>query len=178
MRIQAFATGLALAWATVGVARADDVLFTISNGGKTVATFELTMNPTPAPTPGILDFSFSVTSVVVDVGGSKRTLATMTFYHEKMGGGGFFADGFFNFSGQQLYSGSENSPTFDPGSYQLVNALTRKTETVTLTELFTDPPPDPPALGIPEPSTWAMLLFGFVALSYAGYRKARTPTIN
>jgi PEP-CTERM motif len=27
--------------------------------------------------------------------------------------------------------------------------------------------------GIPEPSTWAMLLFGFVGLGFAGYRKAR-----
>jgi hypothetical protein len=28
---------------------------------------------------------------------------------------------------------------------------------------------------VPEPSTWAMLLIGFVGLSFAGYRKAKTP---
>ena len=27
---------------------------------------------------------------------------------------------------------------------------------------------------IPEPSTWAMMLLGFVGLSYAGYRRATT----
>jgi hypothetical protein len=26
--------------------------------------------------------------------------------------------------------------------------------------------------GVPEPSTWAMVLLGFVGLGYAGYRKA------
>ena len=33
------------------------------------------------------------------------------------------------------------------------------------------------ALGgaVPEPSTWAMMLFGFAGLGYAGYRRAREP---
>ena len=51
---------------------------------------------------------------------------------------------------------------------------------VTVTELPTtvsDPPPvigppDPPVIAVPEPSTWAMLLLGFLGLGYAGYRKA------
>jgi PEP-CTERM motif len=30
------------------------------------------------------------------------------------------------------------------------------------------------AMGTPEPSTWAMMLLGFVGLGYAGYRKTRT----
>jgi hypothetical protein len=28
---------------------------------------------------------------------------------------------------------------------------------------------------VPEPSTWAMLLFGFAGLGYFGYRGRRTP---
>ena len=32
-------------------------------------------------------------------------------------------------------------------------------------------PPPPP--GVPEPSTWAMMLVGFAGLGYAGYRRAR-----
>jgi PEP-CTERM motif len=31
------------------------------------------------------------------------------------------------------------------------------------------------AVGTPEPSTWAMMLMGFVGLAFAGYRKARKP---
>jgi hypothetical protein len=46
MQIRAFAIGLGLALATIGGARAADVVFTITGGGKT-ATFELPLNPTP-----------------------------------------------------------------------------------------------------------------------------------
>jgi hypothetical protein len=35
-------------------------------------------------------------------------------------------------------------------------------------------PPDPPTLSAPELSSWAMLLLGFLGLSYVGYRKAKT----
>jgi hypothetical protein len=67
MRIQAFAMGVALAWATVGVARAADVEFTISGGDRT-ATFELALSPTP--NPALLDYSFSIISVSAVVEGS------------------------------------------------------------------------------------------------------------
>ena len=29
--------------------------------------------------------------------------------------------------------------------------------------------------GVPEPSTWAMMLLGFAGLGYVGYRRAREP---
>jgi hypothetical protein len=29
--------------------------------------------------------------------------------------------------------------------------------------------------GVPEPSTWAMMLIGFAGLGYAGYRRATMP---
>src|ERR1700722_12850151 len=152
MRIQAFAMGLALAWATVGVAHADDVLFTISGGDKT-ATFVLPVNPPPPTFQGQGVF-FSILSVSARVGGAPKTLANLNFYSKELGGGGFFAAGFFNFSGPQFYSGSESAPTFlTTGSYELYNGGTRKTDTVTLTQLFTDPPPPPPTMAIPEPST-------------------------
>jgi hypothetical protein len=32
---------------------------------------------------------------------------------------------------------------------------------------------DAPA-AVPEPSTWAMMLLGFVGLGYVGYRQAKT----
>jgi PEP-CTERM motif-containing protein len=28
--------------------------------------------------------------------------------------------------------------------------------------------------GVPEPSTWAMMLLGFAGLGFAGYRKAKS----
>jgi hypothetical protein len=182
MRIQAFAMGLALALATVGGARATEVQFTITGGDRT-ATFELPLSPTP--TFGIPGVFFSILSVSAVIGGSPTTLSNLTFWDAGLGGG-FVADSLFNFSGQ-FYTGSESSPTFLPGVYtSLLNADTNQIDTVTVKELPTtvsDPPPvigapDPPPIAVPELSTWAMLLLGFLSLGYAGYRKTRTRTIN
>jgi hypothetical protein len=173
MRIQAFATGLALALATVGGARATEVQFTITGGDRT-ATFELPLSPTP--TFGIPGVFFSILSVSAVVGGSPTTLSNLTFWDAGLGGG-FVADDLFNFSGQ-FYTGSETSPTFLPGVYtSLLNADTNKIDTVTVKELPTTVS-HPPPVTVPEPSTWAMLLLGFLSLGYAGYRKIRTRTIN
>jgi PEP-CTERM motif-containing protein len=180
MRIQAFAMGLALALASIGAARATtDVQFTITGGDRTT-TFVLPLSPTP--TFGVPGAFFTILSVSATIGGSPTTLTNVSFWDEALGGG-FVADNLFNFSGQ-FYTGSESSPTFLPGVYRtLFNQDTQKTDTVTVTELPTtvsDPPPvtgppdppDPPATAVPEPSTWAMLLLGFLGLGYAGYRKA------
>jgi PEP-CTERM motif len=40
---------------------------------------------------------------------------------------------------------------------------------------FTSGGGSPPPAPVPEPSTWAMLLLGFVGLGYVGYRRAREP---
>jgi len=174
MRIQACAIGLALVWATVGGARATEVLFTITGGDRT-AMFELALNPTPNP-GGIPGAFFSILSVPAVIGGSSTTLTSLTFWDEALGGG-LVAGNLYNFLGPQLYTGSESSPTFIPGVYKgLLNDFTRKTDTVTVTELL--PISDPPPLAAPELSTWAMLLLGFVGLGYAGYRKARTRAIS
>jgi hypothetical protein len=183
MRIQAFAMGLALALASIGGARATtDVRFTITGGDRT-ATFVLPLSPTP--TFGVPGAFFTILSVSAVIGGSPTTLTNVSFWDEALGGG-FVADSLFNFSGQ-FYTGSESSPTFVPGVYRsLLNEDTQKIDTVTVKELPTtvsDPPPvivppDPPVIAVPELSTWAMLLLGFLSLGYAGYRKTRTRTIN
>jgi hypothetical protein len=46
---------------------------------------------------------------------------------------------------------------------------------------FRDPggstgPNPPPTPGVPEPSTWAMMLIGFAGLGFAGFRRASKPT--
>jgi hypothetical protein len=169
MRIQAFALGLALAWAAIGVARASDVEFTISGGGQT-ATFELD-STSGYGVNGVFVFFPSV---------------PVTFWNEGLGGG-FVTNGFVFSEARQFYSGSESNPVFLPGSYK-VSDSNHNIDTVTVKELSDPPiiipdppvigPPDPPAIAVPELSTWAMLLLGFLSLGYAGYRKTRTRTIN
>jgi hypothetical protein len=168
MRIEALAFGLAISWAALGVARATEVQFTIK-GGDPTTTFEL--STTSGHDEGVF---FFFPSVLLTVGGAPPTSVSLTFWSEELGGG--FSGGLFDFTNvQPFYSGPESSPTFATQAYPgLLNTSTGKTDTVTVTELSTAPPP--PALSVPEPSTWAMLLLGFVGLSYAGYRKARTRT--
>jgi hypothetical protein len=167
MQIRAFAIGLALALATIGGARAADVVFTITGGGQT-ATFELPLNPTLDPTvdpivPGLL---FEFPSVPAVIAGSPVTLTNLIFWEA----GGFSDDHYFSFAGPTFYKGSESSPTFrtdlSPVTLPNEGAFGGKMDLVTVV----DPPPPP--LAVPELSTWAMLLLGFFGLSYAGYRKA------
>jgi hypothetical protein len=168
MGIRAFAIGLTVAWAAIGGARAADVVFTIT-GGDGTATFELPLSPT-LDVP-VAPFFFGILSVPAVVGGSPVTLPGLYFFSTELGEtGGFFAEGFFSFSGPQFYTGSESNPTFLTGVYPgLVNGFGGKIDTVTVI--------DPPGvLAVPELSTWAMLLLGFVGLSCAGCRKARKRT--
>jgi hypothetical protein len=157
MRIQAFALGLALAWATIGAVRAADAdfVFTITGGDKTT-TFVL--DPTLGKNES---FFFFFPSVSATIEGSPATLTNLTFWDA----GGFNDNHYFNFFRPQFYNGT----TFLPGVYtQLTNKFTGKVDTVTVV--------DPPPPAVPEISTWAMLLLGFVGLSYAGYKKAKTRT--
>jgi hypothetical protein len=172
MRIRAFAIGLALAWATIGGARATDVLFTITNttSGKTFATFELPQNPMSllngVTGEGVPPVFFEIYSVPAVVNGVATTLTNLEFPVT----GGFSDEQSFYFSQGQFYTWSENSPTFRSNfSVKLQDGVFGgQTDTVTVM--------DPPSPGVPELSTWAMLLLGFVGLSYAGYRKARRVT--
>jgi hypothetical protein len=177
MRIQAFAVGIALAWAGIGAAQATDVQFTITGGDRT-ATFQLPLSPTPGfVVPG---FEFVLLSVPAAVGGTSTTFSHLIFYKDGMGRGGFADGSYFSFSGPQFYTGSESSPTFVPGIYSGLVNENGKIDTVTVAELapVSDPPttPDPPGLAVPELSTWAMLALGFFGLGYASYRKLRTST--
>jgi hypothetical protein len=177
MGIRAFAIGLTVAWAATGGARATTMVQFTIKGGDPTATFELPLSPTLDVT--VAPFFFGILSVPAVVGGSPVTLPGLYFFSTELGEtGGFFADGFFSFSGPKFYTGSESSPTFNTDfSMPLTNAATDEEDTVTVTELAGTNAPDPPGvLAVPELSTWAMLLLGFVGLSCAGCRKARKRT--
>jgi hypothetical protein len=180
MRIRAFAIGLELAWATIGGARAADVLFTITNtaSGKTLATFELPQNPMSLLNgvngEGLPPVFFEIFSVPVVIDGvpSPTPLTNLIFYAN-----GGFSDELplfdFHKSRQVFYTGSESNPTFRSGFSVTLddNVFHGTIDTVTVSLVG---PRDPPTLSAPELSSWAMLLLGFLGLSYVGYRKAKT----
>ena len=169
MRILAFAMGLALALASVGVARATEVQFTITSAtGDQIATFELDFDVGRRSPRLFCLFSICFASCFWNKEIRRR------IRH----------DGYLLpiFPARNFTHGPESNPTFLPGSYQ-VSDVKHNTDTVTVNELSDPPvidPPvvDPPAVAAPELSTWAMLLLGFVGLGYAGYRKTRTSVIN
>ena len=174
MRIEALAVGLTISWAAIGGAGATEVQFTVTGGDS--ATFELPLNPMPNVELALA--LFEVFSVPAVIEGTSTTLADLTFFAGGIeGGGGFAGDNVLSFSGPQLYKGPESRPTFVPGTYTVI-AFGGETDTLTIAPIISNPsgPPNPPPLSVPEPSTWAMLLLGFVGLSYAGYRKVRTRT--
>lgn len=81
-------------------------------------------------------------------------------------GGGFFAGPFFtldpnlayfNLFGPQLFSGSTAAPTLLTGIFSLSNGPDIS-DTLTVT-------------AIPEPSTWAMMILGFVGVGFMAYRR-------
>jgi PEP-CTERM motif len=103
---------------------------------------------------------FEFNSVSAIVGGSATTLADLTFY--SMGEAGGFSDAVhFNLIGPQLYAGPESSPTFVLGVYPgMFDESNLHTDTLTLTALS----------AVPEPSTWTLMLPGFVGLGFAAWR--------
>lgn len=88
------------------------------------------------------------------------------------GNGGFSYDADFSqyFVGTQLYTGSESSPTFKLGSFNLT-AFTNPSVTGTLTI-------SNPTSGVPEPATWAMMLLGFGAVGGAMRRRRQKITVS
>ena len=89
-------------------------------------------------------------------------------FDDAMQGGGFdfFGQGLvISEFGQQLYAGSTSKPIFMPGDAFLRSDLTEGGGTFSVSAI---------ASGVPEPSTWAMMLLGFGGLGFLAYRKART----
>ena len=66
----------------------------------------------------------------------------------------------------------------DPGTVTLTNATVRYQSTGLLAAVPPSerrpPTPPPPPPGVPEPATWAMMLFGFGAVGYTLRRRRRT----
>jgi hypothetical protein len=63
------------------------------------------------------------------------------------------------------------------GEVATVNPSTGVVETVLLSGLKAPHGLDFIPFAVPEPSTWAMMLLGFLGLGYAGYRRTRKPAL-
>jgi hypothetical protein len=148
-----------------------DVFITITNDGSLpTLTFEVPENPTVTMGNFTLGSSFTLDNISVTAGGVAVGVDDFTFYNSTLGGGvsdGIYYDvdgGILDNESVQLYTGSENSPTFAPGTYNGTYSIANRdpSATVTIMEPTTTP----------LPSTWLMLLSGLVGLVYFAQRRS------
>jgi hypothetical protein len=90
-------------------------------------------------------------------GSGSFTIDGVTFFADGGGSGGLRVGGYEFIYGPQMYVPPENSPTLLAGVFEQAGPFGLATVAV---------------FALPEPSTWAMMLFGFAGLAYAGYRRA------
>ena len=140
------------------IAAPTDVFFTITSDTEPTITFELPLSPIPVNSdPGV---NFDVGSIPITVGGVSGYSDDFTFWSATYGGGLSESDGYFGSLGiyaLQLYSGSESSPTFLLGIYPGTYGEEDPGATIEIS-------------GTPLPSTWTMLIAGFVGLGFLAYR--------
>ncbi len=152
-------------WA--GSAQAAQVLFNLTQtdlDGNFISTttFQLPQSPIP-DFVDTADSYFEIVNVNQVVNGVP-SISDYYFYAAANDGGLQIGDDFFSyyFAGPQLFSGTLDQPTFSLGTSYLYPYYTPPYFlTVTVS----------PVSDVPEPATWAMMLTGFAALGYAGYRR-------
>jgi PEP-CTERM motif len=143
----------ALAFAAGG-ARATELVFTITGAGNTI-TFDLPQDPTPDSYT--LGQFFTFDSVDGTSDGTPRVFDGATFWNPDQDTGDLHLDDFSPFFGDILYTGSESSPTFKTGTFDIGDGELGYTLTIS---------------AVPEPSTWGLMLLGFAGLGFAGYRRS------
>jgi len=144
-----------------------EVLFTITSQTVPTITFELLESP--SPNVSVSGGFFEIDNVPVAANGLPAGVDDFVFYNLSQGGGlsdtTYFPDG--GITSAQLYTGTEQAPTFVPGTYTGsygIEADPLATITISAT---------------PLPSTWLMLVGGFIGLGFFAHRgtKNRSATI-
>lgn len=172
MHFKAAASAIALATtlALSGVpARAETLLVTWTENDPDLGlnidvSWELSSTPTPifsvdgiGTEVPIFDFTSTGTTSV-------GPYSDMAWYSASQGGLFYTPDKLYEVDGAQAYSGPESAPVFLTGVYPGTDVANGDASaTVTISSVG----------AIPEPSTWAMMLIGFVGLGFAGRRASR-----
>jgi hypothetical protein len=146
--------------------------------GTNLITFSLPASPTPSffePDPG---GSFEIDAIAVLVNGVTNT-ENLFFYSAPASGGMAISDGTTTLVNQQggvVYTGTEDAPTFVPGTYPLTNLLLPDNSSAVLTNNFVLTITG--AATVPEPSSAVLLGFSLLALGGAGLLRKKIQQPN
>ena len=138
--------------------------------GDYTASFQIDSNPAPAVRDS--GRGFVILDVEGNFPGALAGIADLTFYNSALGGGlyiyDFYADSTLLLTdGPQLYSGSEDAPIFNTGTFALSDFSGTGTYTLTIS--------NPNVAAVPEPATWGMMILGFGMIGAASRsRKVKT----
>jgi hypothetical protein len=141
--------------------------YLFSYTGDATASFTLNSNPTPDFIE--TDFSFTISNVLVNFN-SVDTIEDAFFY--TLGeGGGFGIFGLIDATGPQLYTGTQEAPVFNLGTFQTAAFFDGQAGngTLVISEV-------PFVNDVPEPASWAMLIAGF-GLVGATMRRRRNDAV-
>ena len=158
MRVLAKALCLLAIAATAAAAKADS--FKLTGDGDTY-TFSIASSPIVTAIP----FGFIVNDVTITDDGVAQPDFTLTFYDTNSNGGFAIQSTNLIFDSDQLFSGTNNSPTFLLGNFKLTNDVSGSKYKLVIKD---DPSSTSPA---PEPSSLVLLASGSLALIGTARRK-------
>ena len=147
---------LAIAASTTLAAKADS--FTLTGEGNTF-TFSLAASPNVIP----ISFGFIVQNVTVTENGASTPDSTLTFYDSTYGGGLEIQPNASTlvFDSDQLFTGTNDDPTFILGKFKLTDDSDGAKYKLTIAADDPSDPSDPSP--VPEPTSLALLATGALA---------------
>ena len=140
-------------------------------GTPKTGSFQLDSNPTPSSVNdqsafGLTQIFFNNVQGVFN--GTSEIASSISF---GTGGASQFqfqspSSGFAQFGGATVFSGSLNSPVFNPGTYAFTGFTSG---TLTISNAMA---------AVPEPATWAMMMVGFGAAGFVMRRRKPRPSVS
>ena len=130
-----------------------------------------TLESTVVPNESGPDVGFLLYDVEGNFPGASEDVVDLTFFNAALGGGleidDFYGDTILALaSGPQLYTGSEDLPTFLLGTFTLTDVEDGSAYTLTVTDASVVPP----TTDVPEPASGALLVGG-LGLLYASRKR-------